>query len=67
MADIDPTNPTDSSIVSQFPANERLSRAAIETNFYLEHLTDVGRHTFGIGNDAARDAITNLGIVSVWV
>ncbi len=59
MADIDPTNPTDASIVSQFPSNERTSRAAIETNFYLEHKTDNGRHQFGIGNDAARDAFTD--------
>ena len=67
MADIDPTNPLDNSIVSQFPANERASRTALETIIYSEHLDDVGRHTFGIGNDAARDAITDWGVGSIWM
>ena len=67
MADIDPTNPLDNSIVSQFPANERASRTALETVIYSEHLDDVGRHTFGIGNDAARDAITDWGVGSIWM
>lgn len=67
MADIDSSNPTDNSIVSQFPGNERSSRSATETNLYLEHSTDVGRHQFGVGNDATRNAITNWVIGGFWL
>ena len=48
MADWDSANPLDNSIVSQFPANERASRAAAKTNFGVNHHDtndgDVGKH-----------------------
>lgn len=37
VQNFDPTNPTDGSIVSQFPANERASRLAIETAYDFGH------------------------------
>lgn len=48
MADWDASNPLDNSVVSQFPANERASRAAAVTNFGVDHHetndADVGKH-----------------------
>lgn len=67
MPDIDDTNPADNAIVSQYPTNERASRKATEDNLYLEHGIDVGRHKFGVGNDAARDAITNWFVGGFWL
>lgn len=37
MAAWDQTNPLDNAIVSQFPANERAARAAVRTNFAVDH------------------------------
>ena len=37
MAAWDETNPLDNAIVSQFPANERAARAAVRTNFAVDH------------------------------
>lgn len=49
MADWDTSNPTDTSIISQFPANERAARSALVTNFGVNHRStndaDVGKHT----------------------
>lgn len=58
MTDFDPSNPTDNSIVSQFPSNERDSRAALTSAIAVEHDQVEGRHSFEVGNTAARDAIT---------
>ena len=70
MPDIDNTNPLDNAIVSQFPANERASRTATENIIDTEHSgaggTASGRHKFGVGNDAARDAITDWEVGSIW-
>ena len=58
--DIDSANPGDSSLVSEFPDNERDSRLAIETALEVEHSYASGmsvdmRHKFGVGTTAARD------------
>lgn len=58
MTDFDPSNPADDSIVSQFPSNERDSRAALTSAIAVEHDQVEGRHSFEVGNTAARDAIT---------
>lgn len=48
MADWDTTNPDDGDIVSQYPANERAARAAVVTNFGVDHHevddADIGKH-----------------------
>lgn len=48
MADWNQTQPLDNSVVSQFPANERAARAAVVTNFAVDHQgtdgADVGTH-----------------------
>ncbi len=48
MADWDTAAPTDSSVVSQFPPNERAARAAGKTNFGIDHSetddANVGKH-----------------------
>lgn len=59
MPDIDNVNPTDNSIVSNFPANERASRTAIEDVLSIEHSKTTGRHQFQVGTDANRDAFTD--------
>jgi hypothetical protein len=41
MADWNETAPLDNSVVSQFPANERAARAAVKTNFGIDHHDDV--------------------------
>lgn len=50
MADWDESAPLDNSVVSQFPANERAARAAVVTNFGIDHVSDdtdpdVGKHS----------------------
>lgn len=45
MADWDESNPGDSQIVSQFPANERSARAAVKTNFGVDHHDTVDANT----------------------
>lgn len=48
MANWDGTKPGDTDIVSQFPANERAARAAVQTNFAVNHYdtndANVGKH-----------------------
>jgi len=49
MANIDKTNPTDQAQVSQYPANERSSRSALETILAADHVAgnntaDDGKH-----------------------
>ncbi len=63
----DETNPLDNSIVSQFPSNERAQRSVQASAWALEHDDNEGRHSFGIGDTAARDAITSWTSGAIWV
>ncbi len=63
----DEGNPTDNSIVSQFPSNERDQRAVQASAWALEHDDNEGRHSFGVGNTAARDAITSWTTGAIWI
>lgn len=63
----DETNPTDNSIVSQYPINERAQRSVQASAWILEHDDNEGRHSFGLGNTAARDAITSWTSGALWV
>lgn len=62
----DETKPGDSDVVSQFPANERAARNTVKAALAVEHDTAEGRHKFGVGNTAARDAITTWVDGAVW-
>lgn len=48
MSDWDQSNPTDSSLISQYPQNERDARDAVRANFSINHHatddSDVGKH-----------------------
>jgi hypothetical protein len=48
MADWDQNSPADNDLVSQYPANARAARAAVRTNFGVDHREendgDVGKH-----------------------
>lgn len=66
--DLDESNPTDSYVVSQYPANARASRAATLGSIAVEHdAEDSGRHTFGVGSSTSRDAITDWPVGAVWM
>ena len=65
--DFDETNPADSALISQFPANERASRDNIQDAFEIEHDEATGHHAILIGNTAARDAITDWVVGSLWL
>jgi hypothetical protein len=60
-------------IVSQHPADERAMRDVVESSLAIEHdmgdasATKGGRHKFGVGADAARDAITTWVVGSIWL
>lgn len=58
-------NPGDSSIVSQFPANERSFRSTVNSWVQTEHDLN-GRHVLGQGSVAARNAITTFGVGNLW-
>ena len=60
----DPTNPLDNSLVSAFPANERASRAAINSWMQREHAL-TGRHAIPSGSRATRDALADKG-TGMW-
>ncbi len=62
----DTGNPTDSFLIPSYPANERSFRTDVKAMLEIEHDTVEGRHKFGTGNDAARDAITTWKIGSLW-
>lgn len=64
---VDKANPADDSIVSQFPANERLSRTNIEGWMDFEHDRDTGRHKIPAGTTTARDAITEWKKGALWL
>ena len=67
---IDETKPADSDAVSAFPAVERTFRDTVEDSLAVEHdynsAGSSARHKFGVGNNAARDAITNWVVGSIW-
>lgn len=68
MATWDETNPLDSAIVSQFPANERAARAAAKTNFGIDHVdTDgatVGYHEkVTLTEGADQTAVANAVVI----
>lgn len=47
MADWNEDAPLDNAVVSQFPANERAARAAVVTNFAVDHVGDDTDSDFG--------------------
>jgi microcystin-dependent protein len=55
----DVTNPTDTSLVSSFPANERAMRTALNSWATREHSL-TGRHKLPSGTRATRNALTDL-------
>lgn len=59
----DETSPLDSSLVSQYPANERAHRTAVANWVDIEH-HETGRHNLPAGDLSARDALADkeLGI-----
>ena len=70
--DILEAKPALTDIVSQHPADERAYRDMVESMLALEHdmgnasATKAGRHKFGVGSTATRDAITTWVVGSVW-
>lgn len=68
--DIDNANPTDSSKIADFPANERDSRTATEGSLDVEHDYNSGTgemfHKFGIGDDTDRDTINTWVAGAIW-
>ena len=65
--DFDEANPADSALISQFPSNERASRDNIQDAFETEHDEASGHHAILVGNTAARDAITDWVVGSLWL
>lgn len=72
MTTLNTTSPLDTDDVKNYPSLERTFRAAIATALGVEHdivggsATFNSRHKFGIGNNAARDAITDWVVGSIW-
>lgn len=62
----DESNPTDTYQIPSYPANARAQRAAVKAAFGIEHDSALGRHKFGYGDAAARNAITDWVSGSVW-
>jgi len=60
------TLPQDDDFASAFPSVERTFRDVVESWLLVEHGVS-GHHTFGIGNDAARNAITDWEEGSLWL
>lgn len=69
MADWDTSNPEDSGIVSQYPANARAARSAVVTNFGVDHHeandADVGKHEVIQMTQEATPTIAS-GEVGLW-
>lgn len=63
----DELSPADTSSIPAFPANERAFRDAVKNAWDIEHDDANGRHKFGTGNAATRDAITNWVDGSVFL
>jgi len=64
--DWDVSNPTNTFTVSGYPTNERAFRTDARGAVDVEHDAEEGRHTFGRGNTAARDAISTWSDGAVW-
>ena len=64
--DFDTGNPIDTFLIPSYPNNERDFRVDVKAMLEIEHDTAEGRHKFGVGNDAARDAITTWVVGSLW-
>lgn len=62
----DVSSPADTASIPGFPANERNHRAAVKNSLEVEHDTAEGRHKFGEGVAATRDAITTWVNGSIW-
>lgn len=54
----DETNPTDGYSIPSYPANARAYRAMNKARMAVEHSATEGRHKFGFGSTATRDAIS---------
>lgn len=54
----DETNPTDGYSIPSYPANARAYRAMNKARMAVEHSVTEGRHKFGFGSTATRDAIS---------
>ena len=65
--DYDIGNPIDTFLIPSYPNNERLFRTAVSGFINIEHDGAEGRHKFGVGNDAARNAITDWVVGSLWL
>lgn len=65
--DFDETNPTDDYLIPSYPANERSHRDAVYSSLEEEHDTATGHHKIGIGDDTARNAITDWVVGSLWL
>lgn len=63
--------PADSDNVSAHPTGARAFRDIIESAMAVEHdmktAGSTARHKFGVGNNAARDAITDWVVGSLWI
>lgn len=64
--DYDEANPDDDGLIPAFPASERAFRTTVKMAIDVEHDAASGRHTFGFGSSAARDAITDWADGAVW-
>lgn len=56
---LDSTDPTDSSIVSQFPLNERSFRDNIASYINTEHDINTGFHQFQVGSTSTKTALSS--------
>ncbi len=65
--DILEAKPADADIVSQHPADERSMRDIVESWMNIDHDSATGHHKIGVGNTAARDAITDWVVGSLWL
>lgn len=70
MADWDENSPEDNDLVSQYPANARTARAAVRSNFGVDHReqndADVGKHEVIQLVDQEGDATIAEGQIGVW-
>ena len=64
---VDITNPTDTSLVSAFPSNERTHRANFRSMFIVEHEEASARHVIPNGSIANRDAITDWPLGALFL
>ena len=63
----DVSSPADDADISLHPANERSLRTTLKAWANFEHDADEGRHSFGSGDTATRDAISTWVVGSLWL